>query len=157
MSLNNLGDGIHDLAFLDGRLVQTVDFDFDEVDRNMSGEEPEDEQVAWGDMVASFALLLQWMCGNRTPDVRIIAGRALSLLLWLQPDQCEYDSMAEIAKACECTRAALSASLLRLKDDTGCFLSVGKGFHARAKFSEAQHRAVSSGTHSSQTRTDRKK
>jgi biotin operon repressor len=153
------GDHLHALAYgADHRLEQITDFDFDEIDRNLSGEETEDEQVAWGDMAAAFALVLQHICGDRigVTDVRIVAGRALSLLLWLAPDQCDYDSMADIAKACGCTRAALSKSLIRLRDDTGCFLSAGKGFHTRAQYSEAQRRAVEAGTHSSQSRADRK-
>jgi hypothetical protein len=155
-SNDRYSDHVHPIGFEDDETpVRTCDFPFDQVCADLDGE-PAEDLVTFSDMSAALALIIQWVCGDskkRTTDVRIVAARALCLMQWLCPEQSQYENMADVAKACGCTRAALSKSLLSLKDQTGCLLSSGKGFFTRATFSKAQHRAVDGGTHSSYSRT----
>ena len=158
MSKSDPGDHLHPLAYgADHRLEQITDFNFDEVDRSLSGEEPVEDSVTFGDASAALSLILGWIVGEsktRVTDIKMIAARALTLHYWLTPEQSCYDGMASIARVCDVTRAALSAHLLRLKDGAGCHLSAGKGHHTRAVFSEGQRRAVETGNHSSTSRKD---
>ena len=151
------GDHIHDLGTdEDGKLERSCQFDYDEVDRNLFGVEPEDS-VTFGDMSAALGLILGWICESKVcvTDLKMVAARALTLHYWLSPDESDYSGMAHIAKTCGCTRSALSAHLLRLKDGSGCMISAGKGFNTRPIFADGQRNAVESGSHSSRTRADR--
>jgi len=141
-----------------GRLEQITQFDYDAIDREAFGEQPKEDSVTFADASAALALVLGWACESKgcVTDLKMVAARGLTLHYWLSPEQSNYNGMAEIASVCGCTRAALSAHLLKLKDGAGCLISCGKGFHTRATFANSQRAAVKSGSHSSLTRADRK-
>lgn len=65
MSRNDPGDHLHELAIDDeGHLERSTQFDYDEVDRNLFGVEPEDS-VTFGDMSAALGLILGWICESK--------------------------------------------------------------------------------------------
>jgi hypothetical protein len=149
------GDHIHNLAYNDNhRLEQTTDFPWDEVDRSLAGEEPEESTVKFSDMTSAFSMVIDWC--TQTKDIKIVAGRVYSLALLLWPESSKFASLADIADACDCSRAALSSALLHFKDQLGLALSVGKGHFTRGINRAAQNAAVARGTHSANTRIDRK-
>lgn len=157
---SDIGDHLHEGGINSNNRAEAIcQFPYDEVFRDLDGEEPEDS-VTFADMGSALALILQWVCGTRDShrprDINLIAARSLTLLLWLAPDQCEYESLADIARFAGCTRAALSAALVCLKSQSGCLASMGKGWETRRAFSEAQFKSVANGTHSSRRRRDRK-
>ena len=158
VSKHDPGDHLHELATdEDGKLELSCQFDYDEVDRNLFGVEPEDS-VTFGDMSAALSLVLGWICGDarRTTEVKIVASRALALHWLLSPENSQYDSMSDIARVCQVTKAAVSKALLSLKDQTGCAINAGKGHFTRATFANAQLDAVAGGTHSSVARRDKR-
>lgn len=153
MSRLDKSDHIHSLAIdSEGRLERSCSPDamYDEVDRNVFGVEPVEETVEWQDMAASFSMVIDWC--TQTKDIKITAGRVHSLALLLWPESAQFASLADIARHCSCTRAALSKSLLEFKDSCGFFQSIGKRHFTRDTFAAAQNRAVENGTQSSQCR-----
>jgi hypothetical protein len=82
-------------------------------------------------------------------DARMAAARANALLHWLRPAESQFSDYSEIANFYGVTKAAVSKSLLNLKDAVGCRLPVGKRNGSRATYSRAQKAAVTDGRHAS--------
>jgi hypothetical protein len=155
-SNQQFGDHIHPSAIIDGSLQRTIGFDYDEVDRNLSGVEPAEDMVSFSDASAAIAILLGAICDTRKTDHPInlvsVGAKAESLLFLLDPNQSRYESLSDIARAANMTRANLSKWLLKLKDEVGFFLSAGKRAFSRESYRSAQKAALAAGCHSSQRR-----
>lgn len=126
-----------------------TDFDFDAVDRSLSGE-PEDidrEEYSLANLGSAVNVLIEWIVGSDKLD--FMAGRALALQWFLRPENSKYGSLAEIADLVGCKRATLSKSLLQLRDFIGLRVSAGKLHGARRSYRDAQQRSVCKGTHAS--------
>ncbi len=147
-SYQDLGDHLHTLAIEDEKLVRSQDFDWEELCRNVDGEEPEERTVSMSDASAAISIILGWICENRShhaSNMASVGARAESLLLLLDSNQSRYESLAQIAEAAGLTRAALSKSLLSLKDQSGLALTIGKLGGTRAKYRAAQVEAIEKG------------
>jgi hypothetical protein len=57
----------HSFAYKNEELVQTTNFDWDEIDRNVFGVEEQETQVDYSDMVAALSLIFGWICAS--PDL----------------------------------------------------------------------------------------
>jgi hypothetical protein len=151
-------DGIHKTALnRDTHHFEGVtDFDYDAVDRSITGD-PEDVDIkehSLADLGSAVNVLLSWAVKGRS--LPMIAGRILSLHWYLREAESEYDSISEIATACNCTRAALSKALLELRDSIGLKISAGKLHSARRTYSKAQDASFKAGKHAAFTGADRK-
>jgi hypothetical protein len=151
-------DGVHRTAYNvdSGHFENVMDFPFDAVDRNLSGEVEDIDRADYSlaNLGSAVNVLLSWFVKGRS--LENIAGRALVLHWYLRPAESDYSSISEIATACNCTRAALSKALLELRDSLDFKPSAGKLHGARQTYSEAQKEAFASGSHVSFTRKDRR-
>jgi hypothetical protein len=143
-------------AIENDRLVATKDFDFDEIDRRLGFESPE-QPIEFSDMTACFSLILGWICKSRYEGSITNAGWKAQSLLWLlDPQQSKFESLSQIAEAEGVTKQAVSKALLELRDECGFLISAGKSQTARESYSKAQFAAVDAGCHSRNTRKDSK-
>ena len=144
------GDHLHQAGRnSDGRLELTENFDFAAVDRLLGNHEPEDS-VSWSDMVAAFCLVLEWLTGSTDNTTFAMSGaRCHSLIYFLNPTGCRFDSLEEIAMEAGCTRAALSKSLLQVRDQLGMHWTMGKRSFVRESCRRGQLASVDLGTHAS--------
>jgi hypothetical protein len=138
----------------DGHLERIGNPDWESIYYNCDGESTEEDTVSFSDMGAALAIILQWICSSK--DLRLAGARAASLLCFLDPVNAPHgrDSLTKIASEADCTKAALSAALLDLRDQTGCALSMGKLASTRERYAQAQKAAVQAGCHSRSTRKD---
>jgi hypothetical protein len=150
------GSHLHSIAIEDTHLVRTAGFDYDSVSRNVDGEKPADDMISMADASAAISILLGAICDSRKTNHPIKMARtgakAEALLLLLDSNQSRFDSLADIARAADMTRAGLSKWLLKLKDEIGLFLSAGKSAGTRETFSRSQASAVAAGCHASDSR-----
>jgi hypothetical protein len=141
--------------------VSVTDFNYDEVDQSLGWAEDIEKPVEFADMTAAFSLLLSWMCGrSNTKDhqynpVAAAGRRAFSLLYLIDPTNCRYDSLDEIAKASGATRAIVSRDLMKLRTELGGILPM-KGSGSKENYRKAQLAAVAAGCHSRDRRHDRR-
>ncbi len=139
----------------DERPVESIGFDYDHVERNLSGIEPAEEKVTWSDMSASFSLVLQWVVGSnqskhaRKPNLTMSGARANSLLFLLDPVHALYSSLSEIADDAGVTRAALSKAVCLLREELDGILPLKQ---TTERMRHAQKAALRDGCHSSQVR-----
>jgi hypothetical protein len=151
-------DGVHKTAWNrdSGRYENVTNFDYAAVDRNLTGEleDIDKSEYSLANLGSAINVLLEWMTKGR--NLEIIAGRVLSLHWFLRPQNSDYDSISEIATACNCTRAGLSKALLELRDQLGFKPSAGKLHGARQTYSEAQNKSFKAGKHVSYKRADGK-
>ena len=141
------------------KLEPSAGFDFEEVFRDLDGEEPAETTVSMADASAAISILLGWICGtmhDKPLNITSVGAKAESLLLLLDSNQSKYESLADIAAAAGITRQTLSKSLLSLKDQTGLALSIGKLAGTRQTYRATQIKSLEAGTHSSTTRKDLK-
>jgi len=151
---SQIGDHVHDLAYTqDGKLEPISMFDFNEIDRNLGLLEPDqpEEMISFSDAAACWALLIEWITGSHQESntFNMAGARAHSLMYWLGSSQCHFGSLEAIAVKAGCSKAALSKSLLKLRDQ----LSIGfqfKKMGSRQANRESQIRALEQGKHSSQ-------
>ena len=155
-SYQDLGDHLHSVGIVDGHSAKTCDFNWEEVYRNVDGEEPPETMISMADASAAVSTLLGAICDmrrtNHAPNMASVGAKAESLLFLLDPNRSRYVSLADIAATANMTRAALSKWLRRLKDEIGLFLSAGKMEGSRQTYAKAQHAAVAAGCHASQRR-----
>jgi hypothetical protein len=141
-----VSDGIHELGTEDGKLVPIcTPFDAD------SGSET---HVPMPDVASGFSTIVHWICSP--VDLNMIAARALTIQTWLNPINAQFRSLNKIAEHCSVTRAALSKAILVFRDEHNIGLTIGRLESSRAVFRQAQRIAFQNGTHSSQTRKNRK-
>jgi len=150
---------LHSVAIENHHLVRTTGLDYDRDFRNVDGEEPADTMISMSDASAAISILLGAICDTRKTDHPInmasVGAKAESLLFLLDPNQSRYESLSDIARTANMTRAGLSKWLLKLKDEVGCFLSAGKLSGSRQTYAKAQHAALAAGCHVSQRRRSR--
>jgi hypothetical protein len=150
---------LHSVAFEDNHLVRTTGFDYESVSRNLDGEEPPERMISMADASAAISILLGAICDRRKTghpvNLASVGARAESLLWILDNNQSRYDSLADIARTANMTRAGLSKWLLKLKDEVGLFLSAGKMGGSRQTYAKAQRAAIAAGCHSSNRRRSR--
>jgi len=128
-------------------------FDWEQIDRNVDGIEPEERVISFADASAAIAILAGWMCQSCREEpapIRTVAAKCEALLFWLDPNQSKYKSLSDIADACQITRAAVSKMLLGLKDQLGSAVSVGKGSHTRETYRQVQRNLAIEGKHASE-------
>jgi hypothetical protein len=152
-----LGDHVHPIHWDENahQFEGVTDFDFDTVCRNVDGEETEERMISMSDASAAISILLGWICqSSKHHQINMsgVGARAESLLLLLDPNQSKFKSLAEIASAANLTRAALSKSLLSLKDQSGLSISVGKLSGSRDTYRAVQNDLVAQGKHASEKR-----
>ena len=154
----DIGGHVHETAFEDNQIVEVTDFDWASIDRSCDGIEPAEQTISLADASAAISIILGWICkGQYKSDpapIASVASRAEALLLLLDPNQSRYETLADIARASGMTRAAISKSLLSLKDQSGLALTIGKLHGTRDTYREAQRKCVAEGTHSSFRRRD---
>jgi hypothetical protein len=153
----DLSDHQHDIAFDDGELVPTTEFDFDSVDREAFGVENDvDDMVSFSDMSAALSLIVQFACAS--PNLTHVGGRIAAIGVLLDPSNMPHGrrTLADIARECGVTRAAISRWMVDFRDQIGTSLTVGKRSSTRAKDSVAQIEALERGTHSSFVRRDKR-
>ena len=149
----------NNVAFEDGQLARTTNFNHGAIDEANGWFEPGDERVPdsvpFADMSACFVLVLEWMLTGK--DLRMVGGRCAALAAYLDPINSSKfgTNLAEIAKNCGATRASLSKSLVDFRDSVQIHLSNGKRACSRQVYRDAQASAVKAGCHSSVTRRDR--
>jgi hypothetical protein len=143
------GDHVHEVGVVDNQLARISHFDYDEVDRNLGFEPEPDSTVTMSDAAACFSLILEWILKGET--LHLAGARAAALAIYLDPvNNSKFgSSLAEIAREADCTRAALSKSLIDFRDAAGVYLSMGKRSDARKTFRSVQVEAIEKGTHSS--------
>jgi len=143
------GDHLHSAARTqDGRLERTTHFDFEEIDRLLGNHGTEDS-VSWSDMVAAFCLVLEWLTGSTGTTFVMSGARCHSLMYFLDPTNCRFDSLEDIATEAGCSRAALSKSLLQVRDQLGMHWKMGKRSFVRENCRRGQLASVDLGTHAS--------
>jgi hypothetical protein len=149
-------DGIHKIHFDNdaGQFEGVVDFPYEEIDRALGFEPEPDSAVTWADMSAAFCLVIEFILGGET--LTLAGARAAALAVYLDPvHNSKFGSnLAEIAREANCSRAALSKSLLNFRDAVGVHISAGKPHGSRSTYQEAQRRCIEAGVHSSTTRKD---
>jgi hypothetical protein len=134
------------LAFdADGHVEQTSEFAYDEVDRNVFGIEDEEDSVSYADMAAALALVLNWCCSS--PNLTHVGARAAALLCLLDPTNSPHgrDSLANIAREANLTRAAISKWIVQFREEADISLTVGKLNSTRKTFRDAQLVAYANG------------
>jgi hypothetical protein len=142
----NIGDHVHELGTEDGKLVPIcTPFQAD------PGSEP---HVPMPDVASGFSTIVHWICSAK--ELNMVAARALTLQTWLDPVGAQFRSLNQIAEHCAVTRAALSKAVLVFRDEHNIGLTIGRLESSRAVFRQAQRIAFQNGTHSSQTRKNRK-
>jgi len=157
-SNQDLGDHLHSVGIVDGHRGQTCGFQYDEVYRNVDGEEPEEDMVSFSDMSAVLSLILQWMCGKHKAGGNLIVSagvRAHSLLYMIDPVNSSFENMTDIAAAAGMTRANVSKGLMELRNQVGDVLPI-RGMLARESYRRSQAAALKAGVHSSVVRSDLK-
>jgi hypothetical protein len=137
-----------------GSPVQTCDFNYSEIDRNVFGVESDDagaKTVSFSDMSAALSLVLLWIQGSKAQcKAGSVASRALSLLYMLDPVNSRFGSLDDIGKATGLTRAAISQNLVAFREEIGLAIAMGgKTEGSRENYSRSQRFAVAAGTHSS--------
>jgi len=151
-----LSDHVHAIAIQDGRIERVGQFDWDEVYRNVDGEEREETAVSFSDMSAVFSLILEWMLKAET--LQLVGARAAALAMYLDPVNNNRfgSSLLQIAEQAGSTRAALSKSLIDFRRAAGVHLSMGKGSETTDSYRACQIKSLEAGTHSSFNRKDLK-
>lgn len=147
------GDHLHETAYQNGSFERVEQFDWESIDRNIDGIEPEERTISMADASAAISILLGWICGtqkDKPASIATVGAKAESLLLLLDSNQSKYRSLAQIAEAAGLTRAALSKSLLSLKDQSGLALTIGKLHGARETYRSVQNALVANGRHASE-------
>ena len=149
-------DHLHEYDFNSdtGRPEPSVGFDFDAVEARL-GEVGEinaaldrDETIGYGDALAAISVILNW-CAS--PDTLTMAGARVAMLLyWMHPEECRFQSLGEIAKACNSTKQNLSKSLKDFRTKFKLHVGLGKKEHTSEIYAQAQHASVAAGRHSSQ-------
>jgi hypothetical protein len=96
--------------------------DFDEISRNLG--EPVDDEPTMPELAGEALIsMLSWIVGshpNSEASYPHVAARAMALCLLLRPELVDgIETMQDIACLCGCSRAALSKSILELRDVTG--------------------------------------
>jgi hypothetical protein len=141
----------------EGHLEATTDVEdfYDEIDRSCFGVEDEEESVPFSDMTAALALIVDWSCDSKHPN--IIASRILALQVLLSPTNAKHGrtDLAAIARDCGITRAAVSKCLIEFRDEVGTSLTVGHRNSSRERCRQAQEYALKRGIHVSNTRKKR--
>jgi hypothetical protein len=157
------GDGIHSITYVHpdgeredekGYFDRTVEPDWESIYHNCDGESVEESSVSFSDLSAVFVLILEFILGGET--LTLSGARAAALAVYLDPvHNSKFGSnLSEIAREANCSRAALSKSLLNFRDAIGVHLSAGKSHGSRSTYQEVQRRCIKAGVHSSTTRKD---
>jgi len=93
--------------------------DWDELERAVSGMEPEEPMLSWADASCAIALLVGWMCGSDTHANKqplLTAGIRVHLIqYWLDPTNSRYSSIEALADEAGLTRQAVSKILAGLR------------------------------------------
>jgi hypothetical protein len=154
--LNIQGDGLHgDLAVDNGEITQSVDFDYQSIDRDVFGHEPEEDIVSFSDMCSALSLIVGW--ATASPDLLHVGGRIAALGVLLSGDANHgRRTLADIARECGVSRAAVSKWICNFRDQFQTSLTVGKKSSARDIYARAQKVAFANGTHSAFKRRDGK-
>lgn len=156
MSQLKILDSIHGTVKTQDGAERVEYFDHSDIDRNLGWSEPDEPGaeagVSFPDIAAALSLIIEFICKPDT--VNGIAGRAESLHAYLDPGNSRYSSLAEVGRAYGLTRAALSKSLLELRDSCGIHLCLDKRAFTRDRYRQAQNAAVKAGVHSSNVRAD---
>jgi hypothetical protein len=143
------GDHVHPIGRNNaGKLEPITQFDYNEIDRNAFGNEPEESGVPLADMSAALMLLLQWVCGKGSSLVHA-GARAEALMYWLNPGESRFATYSDIAKEAGITRAAISKMMLSLRDQSGVCMPVSKLNSSRETYRKSQLLAVKEGRHAS--------
>jgi hypothetical protein len=147
---------LHDVRYNNDteRLEPVAGFDWESVCNNIDGESISEDRVEFADMVASFSLLLQWAC--KGASLANVGARVSSLLCLLDPVNAPHgrNTLVAIAKEAGCTKALLSRELMKLRDEVGIHLTLGKLGSARASYRKAQIESIEAGKHSCHVRKD---
>jgi len=132
--------------------VPTAGFDYDALDQSLGWSEPElpEREASTADFSSALIKVLYWI--SSTPNIKWAGARACALLAYLDGVNAPHgrDTLARIAREAGLTRAALSKSLVALRDELGMQLWCGKRAGSREVFRQAQHESVRRNTHSSQ-------
>lgn len=149
----DLGDHLHEYSFNhdSGKPEPSVNFDYGEVEARL-GEVGEidaaldtDQSIGYADACAGWIMLLQFIT---SPDSLTTAGaRAHLLQYWLDPSECRYQSLAELAKAAGCTKQNLSKALVDFRHYLKVHIGLGKLESTSATYAQSQHDSVAAGRH----------
>lgn len=115
--LANESDGLHDnLATDNGEIVQSVGFDYDEIDRNCFDVEDEEQTVSFSDMAAALSSIVQFACSS--PDISHVGGRIAAIGVLLDPSNQPHDrrTLADVAREVGVSRAAVSRWIMDFRD-----------------------------------------
>lgn len=144
--------------YSDGRLQPITSFDFDEIDERLGWSERKEDSVSFSDMSAAFSLVLGNLIGRSEAKPRsmaMVGALVHTLQFFLDPTNCRFDSLAEIAAEANCTRQALSSWLMALRDQLDVCWQLGKPQGTREAYREGQLAALERGTHVSQRRREK--
>jgi hypothetical protein len=95
----------------DGKLEPTVEFDWSAVE---AVAEP-DDSITWADASSLLFRVLQFITA---PDELAKAGARAHLVVYLlDPSECRYSSLRELANEVGVTKQALSRALMRFRQD----------------------------------------
>jgi hypothetical protein len=150
-------DGIHTNIGVDEdrHLEATTDFPYDEVDAAL-GNEPVaefEDSITWAEASSCLIRLLQWIT---SPDKLEKAGARAHLAVYLlDPSQCKYGSLRELAEASGCTKQALSKALMDWRPELKVGLNLGKRAYTSENYRQAQYRSIQAGTHYTSARKRR--
>jgi hypothetical protein len=154
--LHEASDHIHgNLGVEDEQLVPTTDFDYDSIDRDVFGHEPEEDIVSFSDMCSALSLIVGW--ATASPDLTHVAGRIAALGVLLGNTNHGRDTLADIARECGVSRAAVSKWICNFRDQFDTSLTVGKKSSVREIYARSQRVAFTNHTHSAFTRTDKRR
>ena len=133
------GDHVHSSAMENTRPVATVPFHY-------PADEPEPEPAVPLDVATSaLSEIVNWSCDGQDPSM--CAARIFSIQTMLNPVHARYKSLAQIANACNISRASISKSLLIFRDSHSVKMSVGRLQSSRGIYAEAQKLSVTEGRH----------
>jgi biotin operon repressor len=98
--------------------------DFDAIDRSLAGEdEVAEDMMSVSDMSSGLFKVLYWATNAYadTPQARLaaVASRIEALLWLLQPTECRFESLTDIAQAAGITKASVSKALVNFRDEVG--------------------------------------
>jgi hypothetical protein len=143
--LDHHGDGIHNISVgQDGRIEPSVDFDWNAIESLAE----DNDSISWAEASATLVKLLQWIT---EPGELAKAGARANLVVYLlNPAECKYGSLRELAEASGCTKQALSEALMDWRRELNLGLNLGKRAYTSESYRQAQDRAFAAGNHASQ-------
>jgi hypothetical protein len=129
----------------DGHLEPTTDFNYDQIRFDDEPIAEDDDSITWAEASSLLVRVLQRITH---PDELAKAGTRAHLVVYLlDPSQCKYSSLRELAEEAGCTKQALSKALMDWRRELQVGLNLGKRAYTSESYRQAQYRSVQAGTH----------